>query len=186
MANAMPGDEQACSDAWMNAFIAKPYSLAMSRTRTAPWLEVRAPSGAVEAAPQHRLPAPAVGTSIKRAECKAAINPASIATLRELDASGRDGLVTELVASFLESEDGQLDDLVTAIADGDAKALARIANQLKSSTYPGAEALAQCHIELEQRGSEGRIADPERLLGKTRDEQCCALAELRELPPRTN
>ena len=37
-ANAMQGDEQACRDAGMNGFLAKPYTLSMLHTTLAQWL----------------------------------------------------------------------------------------------------------------------------------------------------
>jgi CheY-like chemotaxis protein/HPt (histidine-containing phosphotransfer) domain-containing protein len=188
-ANAMQGDEQVCLDAGMNGFLAKPYTLAALHATLAAWLPggTTAPSAlpmAAEAAAPVRAPVPPAAPAIPDAPASAgpAINPAVIATLRELDEPGSNELVSQLVQSFLTSADGNLARVVAAVGEGNAKAWTQAAHSLKSSAANlGATALAGCYRDLEKCGREGRIDDARRLLEATRREQLRALAELREL-----
>ena len=176
-ANVMQGDEQTCLDAGMNGFLAKPYTLAALHATLAAWLPGdRSVSLAAPASDPTAVLPPA-------AERSPAINQTAIDTLRDLDEPGSMELVTQLVTSFLDSADGNLTRVATALADGDSKTLSQAAHSLKSSAANlGAEALAGCYRELEKRGREGRIDDDARaLLEKTRHEQQRALLQLREL-----
>ena len=162
-ANAMQGDEQKCLEAGMNAFLAKPYTLAMLRVAIARW-----------------LPAETFGTQV--AEEPPAINVAVIDTLRELDESGGMELAREIFGSFLETADHGITQVEAAIAGSNAKALAQAAHALKSSAANvGAQGLSGCYRELEKCGREGRVDDARGLLGRTRREQARALSHLREI-----
>ncbi|MBL0149927.1 MAG: response regulator [Ideonella sp.] len=101
-ANAMQGDEQICLDAGMNAFLAKPYTLAALHATLAGWLRG---SGDVVASPPAAV---SPGAAARNDGSGPAINPAAIETLRELDEPGSTELVTQLVSSFLKSADGNL------------------------------------------------------------------------------
>ncbi|MGB7990386.1 MAG: response regulator [Candidatus Methylophosphatis roskildensis] len=176
-ANAMQGDEQACRDAGMNGFLAKPYTLSMLHTTLAQWLAQGEPTGSAGQLPEA---SPAAQTS--RAGVAPAINPRAIDTLQELDETGSTELVTRLVSSFLDSADGHLARIASALANGDAKAVGQAAHSLKSSAANlGAEALAGCYRELEKCGREGHLEDAGALLEQARHEQQRALLELREL-----
>jgi signal transduction histidine kinase/CheY-like chemotaxis protein len=179
-ANAMQGDEQICLDAGMNAFLAKPYTLAALHATLAGWLRG---SGDVVASPPAAV---SPGAAARNDGSGPAINPAAIETLRELDEPGSTELVTQLVSSFLKSADGNLERVAAALAEGNAKAWAQAAHSLKSSAANlGADALAGCYRELEKCGREGRIDDARSLLEPTRREQQRALLELRELLAET-
>jgi signal transduction histidine kinase/CheY-like chemotaxis protein/HPt (histidine-containing phosphotransfer) domain-containing protein len=171
-ANAMQEDEQACLNAGMNGFLAKPYTLAALHATLARWLSdsrscVNAPGA------DKPLPAPL-----------AAINHKAIQLLRDLDESGAGELVTQLTTSFLDSADGSLARVAAAVAAADFIALGQAAHSLKSSAANlGAEELARCYAELEKCGREGRLRDAAVLLEGARREQKRALAELRQLLP---
>ncbi len=175
-ANALQGDQQACLDAGMDDFLAKPYTLAALHALLARWLPRSAgplaPAGATRPVPTPALADPA----------GPALNQATLAALRELEEPGSRDLITELVGSFLQSADANLARIGTALAGRQAKALAQAAHALKSSPANlGALALAACYRELETWGREGRIDDAQRLLAPTRREQERALRALREL-----
>jgi len=175
-ANAMQGDEHVCLDAGMNGFLAKPYTLATLNATLAGWLAVSDEPGPALVA------ANPPGAAVPGNAAERAINPAAIATLRELDEPGSTELVTQVVNSFLNSADGNLARVADALATGNAKAWAQAAHSLKSSAANlGAEALAGCYRELEKCGREGRTEDARGLLEPTRREQQRALLELREL-----
>ena len=163
-ANALQGDEQRCRDAGMDGFLAKPYTLAQLQGTLSGWLATAlvATDAAPPAAP--------------------AINPRSIGVLRELDEPGSQSLVSQLVTVFLASADAQLALLDAAVADGQAKALGKLAHGMKSSSANlGADALSACYRELERFAREGRMADAPPLIKRLRVEQRRAVLELREL-----
>jgi two-component system sensor histidine kinase/response regulator len=181
-ANAMQGDEQACLRAGMNAFLAKPYSLAALHATLAAWL------------PRARLaPAAAAPTEPGRASAPPAVEDTAmsidlgvIETLRQLDDSGEMDLVGQLVGTFLDSAEPSHARVEAAASTGDAKALAQAAHALKSGAANlGALALSACYRELEACGREGRIADARALLGNARREQARALRDLRRLLTET-
>jgi CheY-like chemotaxis protein len=164
-ANALHGDEQACLDAGMNGFLAKPYTLATLREALAGWLA----GGSGEASSSAEQTAPA-------------INPKAIEVLRELDEPGSPGLITQLVRSFLNSADSNLVRIETAVMAGDGKALAQAAHAVKSSAATlGAETLAACYRELERCGREARTRDAPPFMEQARREQQRAIGQLREL-----
>jgi two-component system sensor histidine kinase/response regulator len=180
-ANAMQGDEQVCLNAGMNAFLAKPYTLTALHAMLALWL-----AGSDDAVDPPPPAAPTSASAQTTTACGSAINLVAIEALRELDEPGSNELVTQLVSSFLNLAEGNLERVATALAEGNAKAWAQVAHSLKSSAANlGAEALAGCYRELEKCGREGRIEDARSLLEPTRREQQRALRELRELLAET-
>lgn len=172
-ANAMQGDEQACLDAGMNSFLAKPYTVLALRTMLARWLPNATPLA---------LPATQPAPPATASDEAAAIDQTAIDALRELDEDGGMALVTQLANSFLESAERQHARVEAAADVGDAKALALAAHSLKSSAANlGAAALSACYRDLEKCGREGRTDDARALFSKTRHEKTRALRELREL-----
>ena len=177
-ANAMQGDEQACRDAGMDGFLAKPYALMALHATLAAWLQQGQAASQAEPIPTAPLSAGAGQASA----VAPAINTKAIDTLQELDEPGSMALVTQLVSSFVDSADGHFDRMAGALAQGDAKRLGQTAHSLKSSAFNlGAETLAGLYRELEKCGRENRLADAGAFLEQARHEQQRALLELREL-----
>lgn len=172
-ANAMHGDEQACLDAGMNAFLAKPYTLAALRTELVRWL------------PQSEAPAAAcamVGAQPHDMPKAAAINADAIAALRELEEPGSTELLTQLVSSFLATADEHLGRANAALVDGNPQEVSRTAHSMKSSAANlGAEALAGSYGELEKQARERQLDEGAMLIDAVRLEQDRAMQELREL-----
>ena len=183
-ANAMQGDEQACRDAGMNGFLAKPYTLVALYSMLAAWLPAPGPAAAHRSDP---TPMPAAAARAAEAEQEApAIHQAAIDALRELEEPGSTELVTQLVSSFLASADRNLSHLAAAVSDANAKALSKTAHALKSSAANlGAVALSGCYRELERCGREGHLDDAPGHLQQARHEQQRALRELRALITET-
>ena len=176
-ANAMQGDAQRCLDAGMNAFLAKPYTLASLSGMLARWLPAIGDAPAPTAVPAARALAPR-GV----APPDAAIDAAVIASLRELDEDGGLGLAHELFVSFLDGADAGIAAVESALARADAPALAHAAHALKSSAgNVGATALAACYRELERCAREARLDAARRLAGNTRREHDRAVASLRAM-----
>ena len=180
-ANAMQGDAQRCLDAGMNAFLAKPYTLASLREMLARWLPAAGPAAPPlpDAAPASAAIAPAPRPS---APPEPAIDAAVIASLRELDEDGGLGLAHELFVSFLDGADAGIAAVESALALADAPALAHAAHALKSSAgNVGATALAACYRELERCAREARMNAAGKLAVKTRREHDRAVASLRAM-----
>ena len=181
-ANALQGDEQACRDAGMNGFLAKPYTLSALHATLTGWLRREKPLASPEPIPAATLPAAAR----QQSPAEPAINLRAIEILQELDEPGSTALVGQLVGTFLDSADLHLARIAEALARGDAKLVGQMAHSLKSSAANlGAEVLAGCYRELEKCGREARLEDARVVLESTRNEQQRALQELRELLAET-
>jgi signal transduction histidine kinase/DNA-binding response OmpR family regulator/HPt (histidine-containing phosphotransfer) domain-containing protein len=168
-ANAMQGDEQACRRAGMDAFLAKPYTLAALHEAVVPYI-----GGTAAAAP--------AGTAAPAASGPQLINRKTIDALMELDEDGGSGLVNELVGSFLGSAAEHLARLEAALRANDGAALAKLAHSYKSGAANlGAEHLARCFRELEDCGRRGDLERAATGLGQTRTAQEQTAAALREL-----
>ena len=177
-ANAMQGDEQACRDAGMDGFLSKPYTLSALHATLTGWLansDARPAAAPTDARQQ--------SAGVRRASAEApAINRRAIDTLQELDEPGSTALVTQLVTSFLQSAEGHLARIASALTTGDAKTAGQTAHTLKSSAANlGAEALAACYRKLEKSAREGRLDDAGVLLVQAQHEQERAMLDLNEL-----
>jgi signal transduction histidine kinase/CheY-like chemotaxis protein/HPt (histidine-containing phosphotransfer) domain-containing protein len=172
-ANAMSGDDQKCLDAGMNDFLAKPYTLATLRAKLERWLPTnRVLPAAAPAAPA----AEAAGAAAP------AIQPSVLDTLRELDEAGGNGLARKVFNSFLATAEQDYARVAAAVASGDVKGLGQAAHALKSSAANvGAQGLSACYRELELCAREGRLADAQARLERTRQEHERAVAQLHRL-----
>jgi two-component system sensor histidine kinase/response regulator len=156
-ANAMQGDEQRCLNAGMDAFLAKPYTLASLRAVLVRWLP---------ATPQE---VPAIDRKV-------------LDSLRELDDTGSLALAREIFEAFVESAGPAMARIEAALREGDLGGLGQAAHAMKSSAANvGALALSAGHRELERCAREARLADAQSLLTPVRQEHVRVLAELREL-----
>jgi HPt (histidine-containing phosphotransfer) domain-containing protein len=80
--------------------------------------------------------------------------------LAELQGSGMDGLLAELIGLFSEDAPLNLERIRAALSGGDAAELARVAHALKGSAATlGARAMAATCLELETGGHAGRTAE---------------------------
>ncbi|MFZ5493491.1 MAG: response regulator [Pseudomonadota bacterium] len=175
-ANTMPGDEQSCLQAGMNGFLAKPYTINSLQSTLSRWLPV---SG--ESVTQPLSPAPPPQAEATPAPA-AVLNRKVLDTLRELDAPGSTALVSQLVQSFLDAAEGNLERVEIAVATGDSSTLAKAAHPVASSAAMlGADALATGYRELERCGRDARIDDARSCLERVRREQQRAVQSLREL-----
>ncbi|MDD2713047.1 MAG: ATP-binding protein [Simplicispira sp.] len=152
-ANALPGDEQACLDAGMDAFLPKPFTLASLHAIAARWLAVSpltqasTDQGLATALPV-AVPAPVVTPVV--------IDPAMLHTLRALDEEGGSTLGQEILGSFLTSAAATMARLEAAAQEGNLWALGQAAHALKSSSANvGAQVLSAHCKALEKCAREG-------------------------------
>jgi len=169
-ANAMPGDEQACLDAGMDAFLPKPFTLAALHAVVARWLavsprEAATPDQNLASAPPPvaALPAPIASPVV--------IDPALLLTLRELDEEGGSALSQQILGSFLTSAAVTMTRLEAAMQDGNMLALSQAAHSLKSSSANvGARVLSGHCKALEKCAREGFKLQADSLAAQVRRE----------------
>jgi signal transduction histidine kinase/CheY-like chemotaxis protein len=170
-ANALHGDDQACLEAGMNGFLAKPYTFTALHAALTAWLPVG--SGATGLAED------AAVSLAQPTGPASSINAKTIAMLREMDEHGDMGLLSQLVASFHACAEGSVQRMGAALDEGNARGLRQLAHALKSAAGNlGAEALAACYREIEHCAREERLDAVRALLAPAHAEQQRALAAL--------
>jgi signal transduction histidine kinase/CheY-like chemotaxis protein len=167
-ANTLPGDDQKCLAAGMDAFLPKPYTLGTLRHLLARWLVEQAPQTAADRAAEVAL--------------QPGIRPGFLASLRELDAEGGMTLARLLFMAFLETAMQGQTQVQQALTSGNTVALGKAAHALKSSAANvGAQFLSDAYRELEQLCRDARIDDARRLFPHIQREHLRALAEIDQL-----
>ena len=168
-ANAMPGDEQVCLEAGMDAFLPKPFTLASLHAVAARWLAVcplddaTADQGLAAARPVAAVSAPVAPPAV--------IDPALLVTLRELDEEGGSALGEQILGSFLSSAAATMTRLDAAALSGDLLALSQAAHALKSSSANvGAQVLSTHCQALEKCAREGQGLQAGRLAAQVQSE----------------
>jgi signal transduction histidine kinase/DNA-binding NarL/FixJ family response regulator len=142
-ASATAADEQACLDAGMDAFLAKPVGL-----------DQLGAALAAHIARDHRDTATSEGDTPGEGDADAAVDVATLSTLA--DELGDPAIVEALVTTFL----GELERRRAAIAEGDPELVAREAHTLKSSArLLGAFQLATICEQVETDPSRAPLVD---------------------------
>jgi signal transduction histidine kinase/CheY-like chemotaxis protein len=140
-ANTLRGTRERCLAAGMDDYLSKPVTTETLDAMLVRWLGPVAP--AVVAPP----PSAADGVIDTK-------------LLAELQGSGMDGLLAELIGLFSEDAPLNLERIRAALSGGDAAELARVAHALKGSAATlGARAMAATCLELETGGHAGRTAE---------------------------
>ena len=180
-ANAMRGDREKCTDAGMDGFLAKPFTLAELHATLQRWLpraEQAPPGTATVPVMDARTADPAGGAP--------AVNEATLQALQALDGSVgggfASGLVGELLRAFMEAAPAQWQQVQAAVQAGDAEVLSRAAHGLKSSTGNlGAELLAGHYRDLERCGRAGAVEAARAALPAVRHEHERVIRRIHEL-----
>lgn len=111
----------------------------------------------------------------------AIIDPATIATLRELS-PGDDSFLREIIGIYLHDSPVRIAEIRTGIATSDAALLTRAAHSLKGSSGNfGALRLQAASKEVEQLANEGRVAEAAALLPRLEAEFQQVAAALQKL-----
>ncbi len=147
-ASALAGDRERCLAAGMDDYVAKPMTVEELAEVTARWLPAAGPP-----ADLHRPARPSV------------LDGAVIADLRDVEAHGSAGFVSQVLGMFLSTAPERLRAMHDAQAAGDAPLLRRLAHGFRSSCgQMGATRMRELCAEVEERASEGPSAETAGLL----------------------
>jgi CheY-like chemotaxis protein/HPt (histidine-containing phosphotransfer) domain-containing protein len=157
-AGTVPGARQACLQAGMDDFIAKPFSLATLRRKASQWLAVAAQASAA------REPAPPTTADSEQrvvAAAPVAASPASVdlSRLQELaDEAGSPRIVEELSLIFVEDMDRRLESLREAADERGERKLLSVIHSVKGACANfGALRMAALAEAIERRVKQGDL-----------------------------
>jgi two-component system, sensor histidine kinase len=167
-ANTLEDDRQRCLNAGMDAFLAKPYTLAALHATLLRWLPLE--------------PLLMADLPLHAEADLPAIHPGVMADLRALDTDGGTGLAVELFTAFLTTANQSLNQLETAADSGDTKMLGQLAHSLKSSSaHVGALKLSAQYRELEKLGRDHKMQEARAMMALVRHEHDRAVSQITDL-----
>ena len=162
-ANAMDGDREACLEAGMDDYLAKPFDREQLRGVLARWL----PKAAGDAG----------------AGGPAALDEAVLEGIRALDRTRGDGIVARVVSAYLATAPGQFDEIGSCLESGDVEGLRFVAHALKSSSgNVGARVLRDLARGLEEAARAGELGRAKDLAGRLGEEWSRVRDALAKLP----
>lgn len=148
-AHTSPADRARGLESGMDDYVNKPFTIRQLREAIGQWV-----GGGVESATQPLSPASAHPEGSPLDE--SLISQAALKETLELDRLSGGGVFARVVRIFLDETPITLEDLRTAVRDGDAPNIARAAHALKSASLNvGAESMSVLCKELEALGKSG-------------------------------
>ena len=150
-AHTSPADRARGLEGGMDDYVTKPFTIRQLREAIGQWVR-----GGVESATPPPSPAPASGHPEGSPLDESLISQAALKETLELDRLSGGGVFARVVRMFLDETPITLEDLRTAVRDGDAVGIARAAHALKSASLNvGAESMSVLCKELEALGKSG-------------------------------
>ena len=156
-AGTVPGARQACLNAGMDDFIAKPFSLSTLRRKASHWLSMAVPEPASESVERPVLEATArPDTTVSRSSSP---NSVDLSRLQELaDEAGSPRIVEELSLIFVEDMDRRLETLREAAEERGERKLLSIIHSVKGACSNfGALRMAALAETIERRVKRGEL-----------------------------
>lgn len=170
-AGTVPGVRQACLQAGMDDFIAKPFSLSTLRRKASHWLSIPLPeptSGSLARA----LPRPAAHSAVGVASPNPSSRSVDLSRLQELaDEAGSPRIVEELSQIFVEDMDRRLETLREAADERVERKLLNIIHSVKGACSNfGALRMAVLAEAIERRVKRGELLGLDLEVGELRQE----------------
>jgi CheY-like chemotaxis protein len=170
-AGTVPGVRQACLQAGMDDFIAKPFSLSTLRRKASHWLSIPVPeptSGSLTRA----LPGPAPRSAVSAANPNPSSRSVDLSRLQELaDEAGSPRIVEELSQIFVEDMDRRLETLREAADERVERKLLNIIHSVKGACSNfGALRMAVLAEAIERRVKRGELLGLDLEVGELRQE----------------
>jgi two-component system, sensor histidine kinase and response regulator len=166
-ANAMDGDREACLEAGMDDYLAKPFDREQLRSVLAEWL----PKAAVE----------------DGAALPEAVDEAVLDGIRALNRARGDEIVARVVSAYLATAPGQIDEIRLCLEGSDVEGLRFTAHALKSSSgNVGARGLRDLARGLEEAARAGELGRAKDLAGRLGEEWSRVRGVLAQLPGVTS
>lgn len=152
-AGTVPGARQACLNAGMDDFIAKPFSLSTLRRKASQWLAMSTPIPRSE--PRQRVAEPVVTTTSSNAP----VVSVDLSRLRELaEEAGSPRIVEELSLIFVEDMDKRLEALREAADERGERQLLNVIHAVKGACGNfGALRMASLAEAIERRVKRGNL-----------------------------
>src|SRR5438477_249157 len=154
-ANALPGDADACRDAGMDDYLAKPYSRMQLCAVMARWLPadlVQITSDTVST----KQPVPLEPAAV---EVGAVLDAKALDRIRALEEPGSASVMEEVIGLYLHESGQHVARLRAALANSDARELGRVAHAFKSASQNvGAIRLSELCLQLERQGKTEELA----------------------------
>ncbi|MEQ9372459.1 MAG: response regulator [Coleofasciculus chthonoplastes F3-SA18-01] len=182
-AHAMQGDREQCLQVGMNDYISKPIrpeALVQALTTYAQVLDQEGRDSITDYSEDVSVPEITSDSS-----ATPALNRQVLQDLREIAGDDYEGLIAEVIDSYLEDSPPRVQAIRSAIAHDDANALHQSAHALKSSSLTiGATGLAKLCAELEALGCTGNLEPASILISRFDAEYERVIAALQQEHPR--
>jgi CheY-like chemotaxis protein/HPt (histidine-containing phosphotransfer) domain-containing protein len=151
-AGTVPGVRQACLQAGMDDFIAKPFSLSTLRRKASHWLSMAAPRPARQS-PERPMPQPAQQPATPASSASGPHAAVDLSRLKELaEEAGSPRIVEELSLIFLEDMERRLESLREAAEERGERKLLSVIHSVKGACGNfGALRMASLSENIEKR-----------------------------------
>jgi two-component system sensor histidine kinase/response regulator len=154
-ANALPGDADACRDAGMDDYLAKPYSRRQLCAVMARWL----PADLVQITSDTVSTKQPVPLEPAAAEVGAVLDAKALDRIRALEEPGSASVIEEVIGLYLHESGQHIARLRAALANSDVRELGRVAHAFKSASQNvGAIRLSELCLQLERQGKTEELA----------------------------
>lgn len=146
-ANAMTGDREKCLESGMDDYISKPVKALRLKTALEQCNDLREAVAAAANLTDHPME-------------PATLNRDSLEALKSLQSEGDDGFLKEMVDLFLTDTPLRLNDMESALQDGQQQEFVRAVHSIKgASANFGADDLHALCADVEQMGRSGKMAE---------------------------